>query len=128
YCTHPDTGCSSATSYEGVTNVEAVDDLTVRITFDAPKPFPYNPFGGNLAPVLQKAQFENCIGAAAQGCSEQNTYPIGTGPFKVQDFRANDVVTFVMNENYREPDKPHFSEVIFKGGGDAAAAARAVLE
>ncbi|HXF60101.1 MAG TPA: peptide ABC transporter substrate-binding protein [Caldilineaceae bacterium] len=128
YCTHPETGCSSATSYEGVTNVEAVDDLTVRISFDAPKPFPYNPFGGVLAPILQKAQFENCIGAAAQGCSEQNTYPIGTGPFKVQDFRANDVVTFVVNENYREPDKPHFAEVIFKGGGDAAAAARAVLE
>ncbi|RIK44798.1 MAG: peptide ABC transporter [Chloroflexi bacterium] len=128
YCTDPEVGCASATSYEGVTNVEAVDDLTVKITFDAPKPFPYNPFGGNLAPVLQKAQFENCMGAAAQGCSEQNTYPIGTGPFKVKDFRANDVVTFEANENFREPDKPHFAEVIFKGGGDAAAAARAVLE
>lgn len=128
YCTDPEVGCASATSYEGVTNVEAVDDLTVKITFDAPKPFPYNPFGGNLAPVLQKAQFENCMGAAAQGCSEQNTYPIGTGPFKVKDFRANDVVTFEANENFREPDKPHFAEVVFKGGGDAAAAARAVLE
>ncbi|MCC6166954.1 MAG: peptide ABC transporter substrate-binding protein, partial [Caldilineaceae bacterium] len=128
YCTHPEVGCASATSYEGVTNVEAVDDLTVKITFDAPKPFPYNPFGGNLAPVLQKAQFENCMGAAAQGCSEQNTYPVGTGPFKVKDFRANDVVTYEANENFREPDKPHFAEVIFKGGGDAPAAARAVLE
>ena len=128
YCTTPETGCSSPNSYANVANVEAVDDVTVKITFDAPSPFPYNPFGGYLAPVLQKAQFEECIGAAAQGCSEQNTFPIGTGPYKVKEFLANDVVTFEVNENYREADKPHFAEVVMKGGGDAASAARAVLE
>ena len=32
------------------------------------------------------------------------------------------------NTNYRDPDKPAFATVNFKGGGDAAAAARAVLE
>ena len=128
YCTTPETGCSSPTSFTNVANMEAVDDLTLLITFEAPSPFPYNPFGGYLAPVLQKAQFENCVGAAAQGCSEQNTFPIGTGPYKVREFLANDVVVFEVNENYREADKPHFAEVVMKGGGDAAAAARAVLE
>ena len=128
YCTTPETGCSSPTSFTNVANMEAVDDLTLKITFEAPSPFPYNPFGGYLAPVLQKAQFENCVGAAAQGCSEQNTFPIGTGPYKVKEFLANDVVVFEANENYREPDKPHFAEVIMKGGGDAPSAARAVLE
>ncbi len=128
YCSHPDTGCSSANIYEGVTSVEAVDELTVLITFDGPRPFPYSPFGGYLGPILQKAQFEACLGAAAQGCAEQNTMPIGTGPYMVSDFRANDVVTFVPNPNFREADKPYFSEVIMKGGGDAAAAARGVLE
>lgn len=128
YCVHPDTGCSSLSSFDNVANVEAVDDRTVLITFEEPAAFPYNPFGGYLAPILQAAQFADCLGAAAQGCSEQNTYPIGTGPYKVKEFRANDVVTFEVNENYREPDKPHFAEVVMKGGGDAAAAARAVLE
>ncbi len=128
YCTHPDMGCSSATSFEGITSVEAVDDLTVKITFDGPKPYPYSAFGGQLAPILQKAQFADCLGAAASGCSEANTGPIGTGPYKVSDFRANDVVVFTVNENYREENKPHFAEVVMKGGGDAAAAARAVLE
>jgi peptide/nickel transport system substrate-binding protein len=128
YCTTPETGCSSPTSFVNVANMEAVDDTTLLITFEAPSPFPYNPFGGYLAPVLQKAQFENCVGAAAQGCSEENTFPIGTGPFKVKEFLANDVVVFEMNENYREPDKPHFAEVVMKGGGDAPSAARAVLE
>jgi len=128
YCTDEASGCSSATSYTGVTNVEAVDPLTVKITFDGPKPFPYDAFAGQLAPVIQKAQFADCLGAAAQGCAEQNTMTIGTGPFKVQEFRANDVVVFAANENYRVADKPHFAEVVMKGGGDAASAARAVLE
>lgn len=128
YCTTPETGCSSPNSFSNVVSMEAVDELTLKITFSAPSPFPYNPFGGYLAPVLQKAQFAECIGAAAQGCSEQNTFPIGTGPYKVKEFLANDVVTFEINENYREADKPHFAEVVMKGGGDAASAARAVLE
>src|SRR5690606_16662216 len=118
----------SLTSYDNVANVEAVDDRTVLITFESPTPFPYNAFGSYLAPILQRAQFQDCVGAAAQGCSEQNTFPIGTGPYKVKEFLANDVVTYEVNENYREPDKPHFAEVVMKGGGDAASAARAVLE
>lgn len=128
YCTDPETGCSSLSSFENVDLVEAVDPLTVKVTFSGPKPFPYGPFTGSLAPILQKAQFESCLGAAAQGCAEQNTGPIGTGPFQVVDFRANDVVTYARNERYREAGKPYFDTVVFKGGGDAASAARAVLE
>ena len=128
YCSAPETGCASATSYDGVASVEAIDELTVLVTFDAPKPFPYPPFTSVLAPVIQKAQFADCVGAAAQGCAEQNTGPIGTGPFKVVEFKANDVVTYERNENYREEGKPYFDKVVFKGGGDAASAARAALE
>ncbi len=128
YCTTPDTGCVSATSYANVASVEAVDDLTIKITFDGPKPFPYPPFTSYLAPIIQKAQFEACLGAAAQGCSEANTGPVGTGPFTVSDFKANDVVTYVRSESFREEGKPYFDTVIIKGGGDAASAARAALE
>jgi peptide/nickel transport system substrate-binding protein len=128
YCTHAETGCAQATFYENVQMVEAVDDLTIKVTFDSPIPYPYNAFVSAQSPILQKAQFENCVGAAAQQCSEQNLMPVGTGPFKIVDFKVNDVVTYQANENYRDPNKPYFAEVIFKGGGDAAAAARAVLE
>jgi len=128
YCTNPETGCSSATPFTGVSTVEAVDDLTIKITFAEPQPFPYGPFGGQLAPLIQQAQFADCVGAKAQECSEQNNYPIGTGPYKVKEISPGDVVVFEINENYRVADKPHFAEVVFKGGGDAPAAARAVLE
>jgi peptide/nickel transport system substrate-binding protein len=127
YCTAPLTGCT-VQNFVPVANVEAVDPLTVKITFSAPAPYPYIPFVGYLSPVLQKAQFENCIGEAAQACSEQNTNPIGTGPYKVKEFRANDTVVYEINENYRHANKPHFAEVVIKGAEDASSSARAVLE
>lgn len=128
YCLNEEMGCNAMSFFTDVESIEAVDDRTVTITFGVPKPFPYGPFVGAEAPIIQAAQFAECTGANAQNCTEQNFGPIGTGPFKVVDFRANDVVVYEANENYREADKPAFERVVFKGGGDAAAAARAVLE
>ncbi len=128
YCTHPEGGCSQAARYEGIQTVEALDDLTVKVTFTAPKPNPYNAFVGSTSPIIQKAQFENCLGAAAQQCTDANFGPIGTGPFRVTEFKPNDVIQMEANPNYRDPAKPAFATVTFKGGGDAAAAGRAVLE
>ena len=54
--------------------------------------------------------------------------PVGTGPYKVESFSPNDQVIYVINENYREANKPFFAKVNLKGGGDAASAARAVLQ
>ena len=128
YCTHPEGGCAQASYFEGVDSIEAVDARTIRINFSEPKPFPYTALVGAESPLIQKKQFENCMGAKAPECTAENFGPIGTGPFKVVDFKANDVILYEANENYREPDKPAFQTVLFKGGGDAAAAARSVLE
>jgi peptide/nickel transport system substrate-binding protein len=128
YCTHPEGGCAQAARYEGITSIDTPDDLTVVITFSGPKPNPYQAFVGGTSPILQAAQFANCLGAAASTCSEQNFKPIGTGPFVVKDFKVNDVVELEANPNYRDPAKPAFATMTVKGGGDAQAAARAVLE
>lgn len=128
YCLNPDMGCNALSFFSDVESFEALDERTIRVNFSAPKPFPYGPFVGAEAPIIQKAQFEGCTGAAAQECTEENFGPIGTGPYVVTEFRANDVVVYGVNEFYRDPNKPFFSEVVFKGGGEAEAAARAVLE
>jgi peptide/nickel transport system substrate-binding protein len=128
YCTHPEGGCAAAAYFDGVVAVEAVDERTVRVRFAEPKPFPYTAFVSAESPILQAAQFRDCLGARAADCTEANFGPIGTGPFVVTEFRPNDVITFAANEHYREPDLPHFGTVTIKGGGDAAGAARAVLE
>jgi peptide/nickel transport system substrate-binding protein len=128
YCTHPEGGCAQGTKYEGVTSVETPDELTVVVTFDKPTPNPYGPFVGNEAPIIQAAQFADCLGASAPECTDANFGPIGTGPFTVTDFKPNDVITYAANENFRENGKPAFASVTFKGGGDATAAGRAVME
>ncbi|MEX0320403.1 MULTISPECIES: peptide ABC transporter substrate-binding protein [unclassified Ruegeria] len=128
YCMHPEGGCAQVTKFEGVTSVEALDDLTVKVTFDKPTPFPYGPFVGGESPIIQAAQFAECMGAKAPECTTENFGPIGTGPFVVTEFKPNDVITMKANDNYRDPNKPAFATLTFKGGGDATAAGRAVME
>ncbi|MDG1177237.1 MAG: peptide ABC transporter substrate-binding protein [SAR324 cluster bacterium] len=128
YCSNPDTGCTQSNYWSDIKSVTAVNSRTVKVEFTVAKPFPYAPFVGYNAPILQKAQFNGCQGVKAQECNKQNFYPIGTGPFKVVDFKPNDVIVFEANPNYRDASKPAFNKLVFKGGGDAVSAARAVLE
>ena len=117
-------------------NVDPVEDspLSVRITFTAPEAYPYTLFVGASSPILQKAQFANCVGEAAQGCHMENLHPVGTGAYKITDFTISEsdaettsVLTYEINEHFRATEKL-FPKVVIKGGGDAVAAARAVLE
>ena len=128
YCMHPEGGCAQEARYEGIESVETPDDLTIKVNFKEPRPNPFTAFTGATSPILQAAQFANCLGAAASACTDQNFNPIGTGPFRVTSFKTNDVVSLEANPEYRDPAKPAFATVNLKGGGDAAAAGRAVLE
>ena len=128
YCMDETGGCQQTEKFSDVTSVEAIDANTVKITFSVAKPNPYGPFTGGESPVIQKAQFADCMGPKAPECTAQNFGPHGTGPFRVTSFRANDVVTMEANPEYRDAAKPAFATLTLKGGGDAASAARSVLE
>ena len=110
-----------------VKRVEAVDDLTVRVTYTAPKPDVYRGFIGPIWNVNQERQFRDFMGAKARAAPGIQR-PIGTGPYKVKEFTANVGVTFEINEYYRDPSKPFFKEVVVKGSGDPTSAARAVFQ
>lgn len=119
-----------------VGNVDPVEDspLSIRITFTAPVIYPYTLFVGASYPILQKAQFANCVGEAAQGCHMENLRPVGTGPYKITDFTISEsdtettsVLTYEINEHFRAAERL-FPKVVIKGGGDAVAAAQSVLE
>ncbi len=129
YCTDELTGCS-ADAYTTVVSVEAIDELTTKVTFDAPQPFPFQPFVGATNPVIQRAQFAECQGDAAKSCTEQNFAPVGTGPYMVTELRPEDTVLYEYNPLYRgnADGQPFFGTVTIKGGGDAEASARSVLE
>ena len=127
YCMDEATGCTARSAFAGVASVEALDDLTVRIGFVAPTPYPYGAFVGSGTPIISRAQFSGCIGAAASSCTEQNTAPLGTGPYRIVDFRENERAVYERNPFYRGAE-PYFDRVTLRGGGDAVSAARAVLE
>ena len=81
YCMNPDGGCQQLTRFADVEKVEALDKHTVKVTFSKPKPFPYGPFVGAESPIIQKAQFQNCVGAKAPECTKETsalTAPVPT--------------------------------------------------
>ncbi len=122
------TAATTAIYCEDIASVTAKDPNTVVVTFKAPTANYWGEFGvGPSEGVLQKAQFANCVGAAAKDCPA-NQKPIGTGPYKLASFKAGDVVTYDVNPNYRDPNKPFFKTVTIKGGGDAEGAARAACQ
>ncbi len=127
YCVNEDTGCTASGAFTGIAAVEAIDNLSVKITFHAPIPYPYSAFVGTGTPIISRAQFADCIGAAATTCEAENFSPLGTGPYRIIDFKANDEAVYERNPFYRDK-RPYFDRVIIKGGGDAESAARAVLE
>ena len=129
YCTATDVGCAKAQRFEHVVSVDAADERTVTVTFAAPESFPYVPFVSLSSPILQASQFEGCLGTVA-GCTAENFGPIGTGPYLVTDFSTEGRILYRFNPRYRgaESGQPYFSEVVLKGGGDAASAARSVLQ
>ena len=127
YCVDEHTGCTDSSAFAGIASVRAVDKLTVEITFQAPTPYPYNAFVGAGTPVISESQFADCVGEAAASCDAQNTAPLGTGPYRIVDFKRNEEAAYERNPYYRGAE-PYFDRVVLKGGGDAVAAARSVME
>lgn len=111
-------------TYAVIESVEVQDDLTALVTFTQPNPFWFEPFTSYTTGMLYPKHILEVEGAHDAFVMK----PVGTGPYKVESFTPNDEIQFVINENYREENKPFFERVLLKGGGDGAAAARAVLQ
>jgi peptide/nickel transport system substrate-binding protein len=122
----PANAATSAGQYGEISEITAEDPLTVRIRFARPQAGWYIPFTGTSWGVVYPKHILGGGGQDALNAFSQ--HPIGTGPYVVEEFLPGDHVTYVVNERYREPGKPFFSRVYLKGGGDAASAARAVLQ
>ncbi len=116
----------NASVWDTIESIEATDEKTAVVTFKQGRVNWFEPFVGSSIGVLYPAHaFDN-------DPSNRNdaflVAPIGTGPYVIESFTPNDLAVFAINENYREPNKPYFSTVTFKGGGDAIATARSVVQ
>lgn len=127
YIADPATGATSGSSYSNVASVEVIDPTTVKVNFKEVTPVWARPFVGVNGPIIPQHIFKEYTGAKASE-APANLQPIGTGAYQVVEFKPGDIIVFEPNPNFRELDKPYFSRVELKGGGDAASAARAVLQ
>ncbi|HEX2282471.1 MAG TPA: peptide ABC transporter substrate-binding protein, partial [Thermomicrobiales bacterium] len=117
----------SAGVYEAIESIEVIDPLTVQVFFAEPNANWFEPHAGSQwGYVYPKHVLDVEDGKAAHDAFLLN--PVGTGPYKIESFAPNDQAIYVINENYRDPNKPYFERVNLKGGGDAASAARSVLQ
>jgi peptide/nickel transport system substrate-binding protein len=127
YAKDPATAAVTSGSYTSVERAEKVDSHTVKLVFAKPQPFWFDAFCGYRGMIIPKHVFEPFKGAKSRE-APANLKPVGTGPYKFVDFKPGDVVTGAINPTYHEPNRPFFDTVEMKGGGDAASAARAVLQ
>ena len=127
YCVHEDTGCTAASSFAGISTVRALNDQTILITFDGPKPYPYTAFVGTGTPIISRTQFNDCIGAAAATCDSENMAPLGSGPYRITTFRPGEYATYERNPYYYGAPA-YFDRVVLNSAPSAVSAATTVLE
>lgn len=127
FLSNPQVGATSAGNYEAVASVEALDETTVQVTFEAPNPAWSQVFTGTNGMILPAHGFEGFQDDTLRS-APANLQPLGTGPYRVSEFRPGDVVVYEPNPHYRDRDRLGFERIELKGGGDAASAARAVLQ
>jgi peptide/nickel transport system substrate-binding protein len=125
FAADPGTGATSRGPYEQVARIDKLDAHTVKVVFKKPQPFWAVVFtGGGLVP---RHVFEPFKGAGARE-TIGSVKPVGTGPYKLADFKPGDLIRAEINPHYHVTNRPFFDRVDIKGGGDAVSAARAVLQ
>ncbi len=127
FIANPQVGAVSAGTYEVVESVEAIDKYTVKVNFKEVNPAWSLVFVGGEGMILPKHIYEPYNGANARE-APANLKPIGTGAYRVVNFKSGDVVIYEPNPEFRQVDKLAFKKIELKGGGDATSAARAVLQ
>ncbi|MDE2613624.1 MAG: peptide ABC transporter substrate-binding protein [Burkholderiales bacterium] len=126
YAGDPAAAMTTVSVYKDI-KVVKVDSHTVRVEFQQPKPFWAEPLVGSVGLILPKHVFEPYMGAKSRD-NPANVKPVGTGPYKIVEFRPGDMIRAAAHTGYHIANQPFFDALEVKGGGDATSAARAVLQ
>ena len=127
YAADPATSAWTLASYREIDRVDKLDTHTVKVVFKRPTPFWADAFCGARGMLIPKHVFEPFKGAKSRE-APANLRPVGTGAYRFVEFKPGDTVRGEMNPAYHVPNRPFFDALEMKGGGDAASAARAVLQ
>ncbi len=101
--------------FAGIASVEAVDPVTVKVTLSQPD--------GNL---LFNLAWGDAVIVAPESIDDIKARPVGTGPFRFEDWRQGDSITLVRNDDYWG-DAPALTQATFKFISDPTAAFAAMM-
>jgi len=99
-------GIGSTTGFDKIDSIECPDPLTVVLKYKEYYAAYYTLFG-ELLP--RSAGDPKDIAKWSY-----NRNPIGTGPFKVTEFIADDHLTLVRNDKYRDAGKPYLDQIVVR--------------
>jgi peptide/nickel transport system substrate-binding protein len=125
FAADPATAASSRAAFDEIARIDKLDSHAVKLVFKRPQPFWARAFTGDG--LLPRHIFERYKGAGAREALGI-VKAVGTGPYRVTDFKPGDSIVAELNPHYHIPDRPFFDRVHVKGGGDAISAARAVMQ
>ena len=116
----PKTGSPSASTFETIKSIEAVDKYTVKVILSKTMPgfLSYCAFVRNSA-IVPKEEVEK------RGTLQKDM--IGTGPFKLKEYRHGSGATFVRNDQYWEAGLPYidgFDFIVIKDDASRLAGIR----
>jgi peptide/nickel transport system substrate-binding protein len=118
FAADPATGATTTGSYADIDHIDKLDEHTVKVVFKEPTAFWYDAFFGHRGHILPKHLFAPYKGQEARN-APYNLKPVGTGPYKIGEFKPGDVALYEMNTQYHVPNRPFVDTVELKGGGDA---------
>ena len=104
-----------------------IDTHTVQVIDPRPVAFSAEALTGGAGVILPRHIFEPFMGAKSRD-NPANLKPVGTGPYRIVDFKPGDLVRAEAFAGYHVANQPHFDALEIKGGGDSVSAARAVLQ
>src|SRR5438445_1576288 len=123
YIMDPATAATTSGAYRDIARIDKLDSHTVKIGYKNPNPFWPKAFSS----IIPRHVFAPFKGARSRE-APSNLKPVGTGPYRVVDFKPGDLVRAEINSKYHVANRPFFDAVELKGGGDAVSTARAVLQ
>lgn len=118
----PETHPRARANFGHVESIEAPDEHTVVFTLKEPFPAFIKAFEMSSAPMMP----EHIYAGTDYKQNPKNSTPIGTGPFKFDEWVKGSYIHLVKNEDYYLEGKPYLDDIYFRVIPDAASRALAL--
>jgi peptide/nickel transport system substrate-binding protein len=108
YIRDPKNGSPGAGDFALISAIDVVDEHTIRITLSAPNAALPMTLGNKYGGVVPAGYFD-----AGDAKTKLNQASVGTGPFKLAEFKPNSNATLTRNPDYWEKGAPYLETINF---------------